>query len=767
MAIGTDISIDVSGNIRYVGAAHGASGAGYYTVIAFHRWLADLMDDAVASGDDILDITDLSASDRSTDNIITLINSYNIDDVLAEHLYDGSIIQSAGNEIYDGILVYANSGADLQIYQNGSIIARDFWNTIPFGLAAKGLNADTSNGISHRFMLKVRTGAADIDLRKIIGQTRVSGQTYSEFKINGTSRGNNVMALTFADDLNDSTADGTRKGWTTVTNLTAGYNAIDVDANSTNEYYYSKWDRAGLTINQFYERMKYLGMQAPVEDSCTTGNGTDVVIGNGTLVGQGQSFTTGANVIFPTKVKARFKKTLVPTGSVVCKIYAHSGTYGTSSVPNTGTLVATSNSLDVSKFTTAYDLYTFQFTMTNAETGTPGANSITLDAATQYVVAFEYSAGDASNYISIDSTAASQHGGNRSSSNGTWSASATTDLYFQVYSSPVLYKMPGEMFRGITHEIPLAQTGSITGTFSANETITWTAGTGGAVGSGKVLATSQVTGSLTSTSGTGSVAPKMWIQLLTGGAPGTAATITGVTSSATCATHSVATVEKSVSIPFCGVSTGSALIGAFGFALEATDYSASDLVFDLHGNTINPPDYRTSKITGLNSTTDRVLVGPANGAALRDDQCITNAAYTQATTTFVLASGTETIGTGQQSAKDTPTTGTIRVKDNNGVYQRVTYTGFTAGSGLMTFTGCTASGTWSASAGNNAFISYIDKVAAATFEQWSAIFQSARTCFVRVRYGGASGSAYSDAIKTFQGTVSYGSDVAAIRTADA
>ena len=143
MAIGTDISIDVSGNIRYVGAAHGASGAGYYTVIAFHRWLADLMDDAVASGDDILDITDLSASDRSTDNIITLINSYNIDDVLAEHLYDGSIIQSAGNEIYDGILVYANSGADLQIYQNGSIIARDFWNTIPFGLAAKGLNTDT------------------------------------------------------------------------------------------------------------------------------------------------------------------------------------------------------------------------------------------------------------------------------------------------------------------------------------------------------------------------------------------------------------------------------------------------------------------------------------------------------------------------------------------------------------------------------------------------------------------------------------------------
>lgn len=45
----------------------------------------------------------------------------------------------------------------------------------------------------------------------------------------------------------------------------------------------------------------------------------------------------------------------------------------------------------------------------------------------------------------------------------------------------------------------------------------------------------------------------------------------------------VSVIERSVSSPFVGVSTGSALIGAFGFGVEATDLGASDKVFDLTG----------------------------------------------------------------------------------------------------------------------------------------------------------------------------------------
>ena len=196
MSINTDYEIQGDKDIRYIGAAHGANGAGYYSVIELHRWLQDLADDASSVGDDYMDITKDTPSDRSTDNIITLLKGYDLDATAAEHLYGGSVIQTAGAEIFDGILVYANAGMDMQIVQNGALIANDFWNSIPFGTGLKGLNPDAANGISHRFMLKVRTAGADIDGRRVITQTRVWGKTCAEFKINGTSRGQNVSAST-------------------------------------------------------------------------------------------------------------------------------------------------------------------------------------------------------------------------------------------------------------------------------------------------------------------------------------------------------------------------------------------------------------------------------------------------------------------------------------------------------------------------------------------------------------------------------------------
>ena len=242
--VDSDYSIATNGDIRYTGSTTNN------TVIEFHRWLGDKMDDALASGDDLLDITDATASERSTDNIITLKAPYNIDDTLAQHLFDGSIIQKNGDEIYDGILVFANAGMYLSIVQNGAL-ATNFWTT--------GLNDDAANGISHRFMLKTRTAGADIDGRRIIGQTREFGFTYSEFKINGTARGNNVLALTYATDLNNQTAIGTVAGWTTITN-TEGYRLIDVDNVGGTEPYYSEWnaDKPTRSINDFYERMKWL-----------------------------------------------------------------------------------------------------------------------------------------------------------------------------------------------------------------------------------------------------------------------------------------------------------------------------------------------------------------------------------------------------------------------------------------------------------------------------------------------------------------------------
>lgn len=243
MAIADDFSVAANGDIRYVGSTAN------YSVIEFHRWLGDLMDDAQASGNDLLDITDATASERSTDNIITLINGYNIDDTAAQHLYDGSIIQDGGNTIYDGLVVFGGAGMYLSIIQNGAVLTPNFWTN--------GLNPDAANGISHRFMVKVRTGGADIDGRRLIGQTREFGFSYSEFRINGTSRGNNVMALTYASDLNNATAEATVATWTGITN-TEGYRSIDVNNDSTPENYYSEWNRDIYTINQLFERAKWL-----------------------------------------------------------------------------------------------------------------------------------------------------------------------------------------------------------------------------------------------------------------------------------------------------------------------------------------------------------------------------------------------------------------------------------------------------------------------------------------------------------------------------
>ena len=66
----TDWSIASNGDIRYIGNDHNGAAPSYATVIEFHRALQDFADDALASGDDLLDISSLTPSDRSTDNII-------------------------------------------------------------------------------------------------------------------------------------------------------------------------------------------------------------------------------------------------------------------------------------------------------------------------------------------------------------------------------------------------------------------------------------------------------------------------------------------------------------------------------------------------------------------------------------------------------------------------------------------------------------------------------------------------------------------------
>jgi hypothetical protein len=250
-----------TGDIRYTGPDHGIGGETYATVIQFHRWLGELADDAVSAGDDELDITDELPSQRSTNNIITLLGVYNIDANASEHLFDGTVTQGAvgvDQIIYDGIVNFGNADVQIQIIQDGAVLADDWWNE-----AGAGLNPDSGAGISHRFMIKTHDfvgDGGDIDGRRLIGTSRTFGNVYAEFSINGTSRGNNVLALGDTADLNNETVEGTVSGWTGITNTTEGYALIDVNNDTTDEPYYSEWDAnlSTRTINDFYERMKWL-----------------------------------------------------------------------------------------------------------------------------------------------------------------------------------------------------------------------------------------------------------------------------------------------------------------------------------------------------------------------------------------------------------------------------------------------------------------------------------------------------------------------------
>lgn len=199
MAIADDISVDVSGNIRRAVAKSAMSN---YTTIQLHRFLGGLSDDASSAGDDYHDASRPIASDRTADNYITIKPPFNVDADLMEHIYGGSLIQANGDERWDPVTVLAPASTPIDVMQNGAPIAPSAW-------FRGGINADAANGISHKFCVKVRTAAADIDGRRLLVQTRNWGYQNSEFRLNGTEIGVNVAALSGNADSNNVTAEAT------------------------------------------------------------------------------------------------------------------------------------------------------------------------------------------------------------------------------------------------------------------------------------------------------------------------------------------------------------------------------------------------------------------------------------------------------------------------------------------------------------------------------------------------------------------------------
>ena len=242
----------------------------------------------------------------------------------------------------------------------------------------------------------------------------------------------------------------------------------------------------------------------------------------------------------------------------------------------------------------------------------------------------------------------------------------------------------------------------------------------------------------------------MWIQLLTGVIPTDNMTI-NQTGGKTCLVNGTVT-ERTLSFPFCGVSTGSALIGAYGFALEATDLAATDKVFDLTNTQRTPPNYVTFTVGGLVSGEDYVLVGPESGGVLNEAQFTLNGALTGAAVTSVVVNGAIPL--------DTPSVGTIRILRANGVYTRHAYSAWSGSTFTITSTNFSTNNAANAA---NTYISYIDVLASSSTASFTSVYSSNRGLFIRVRDGGGS------PIKTFETTGTLGSaggSATAIRTSD-
>jgi len=138
--------------------------------------------------------------------------------------------------------------------------------------------------------------------------------------------------------------------------------------------------------------------------------------------GVGQSITGDGRTL--DSIEFYLRKTGVPTGNAYAKVFAHSGVFGTSSVP-TGAALATSNPIDVSTIDTNPELIKFAFS---------GANRIALADGTNYVVTVEYDNGAYGvDSIGVGIDASPSHAGNWCwHADGSWDSNDSYDAIFYV-----------------------------------------------------------------------------------------------------------------------------------------------------------------------------------------------------------------------------------------------------------------------------------------------------------------------------------------------
>jgi len=296
-----------------------------------------------------------------------------------------------------------------------------------------------------------------------------------------------------------------------------------------------------------------------------------------------------------------------------------------------------------------------------------------------------------------------------------------------------LYGLAGELFRGITHSVEFTGAATPSPFSESNRDFTW--GSGATAGTGQLLAMDT----------TNHIA---YIQLLTGVVPTDSMSVSDGTNSAT-TIGSDSVVEKAVSTPVCGQSTGTSLVGAYGFSLEYADLAVNDKITALDGITRQPPNNVQFTVQGI-QTNWRILVGPEDGAgALKYDQLTSDVQLTGASVSSVVY--TEAV-----PANTPSTNGTLRIHRADGSYTRHPYDTHTPGTKTFALSTPTNFSTNNGHSDKKFFISYIDADSGGTSISFNTVQTTEKTLFVEARYAGT-GPDYTDSIKPAKTTGTLGS----------
>lgn len=184
-------------------------------------------------------------------------------------------------------------------------------------------------------------------------------------------------------------------------------------------------------------------------------------------------------------------------------------------------------------------------------------------------------------------------------------------------SATTIFGMNGELFIGVTHSF--AYDNELTGPFVQNEVLTFGNGATAAL---LALDDQGTTGN-------------MYVQLLTGVAPGDNDTISGGTSGATADIAGAVTSRNVNKNCFLGNYTGS-MLGAYGVGFDTADVVAADQFTALDGVSRNPPNNVQIVATGLVSG-DVIF-----SAKTKTHTTTASGAHSQGDTTLTLASGIPT-----------------------------------------------------------------------------------------------------------------------------